>query len=299
MTLPIVIRTLSAALAASLLAFGAAAAPDGSAAALRAKHESLQTRLRDNAFGKPLHLESSESSGAVSGDIYALVTAPFAQAANALAQPEGWCEILLLQFNIKRCLASARAEGTALDVRIARRADQTAEQAYKVAFDYRVAARAQDYVRLELTAAEGPAGTRNYRIVLEAAPVADGRSFVHLFYTYAYGTTGKIAMQVYLGGSGKDKVGFTPGSGGQDLVGGMRGVIERNTMRYYLAIESFLGALGTAPPARFEQAAGTWFAGTERYKRQLYEMDRATYLAMKRREYQAQSSAQAQPVAQR
>jgi len=293
------IRTLFAALAASLLAFGAGAAqtPDGSASALRAKHESLQSRLRDNAFGKPLHLESTESSGALSGDVYAMVATPFAQAAAALAQPEGWCEILMLQFNVKACLASPKAEATVLDVRITRRNEQTAAQGYKVAFDYRVVSRAPDYVQFRLDAAQGPVGTRNYQIMLEAAPLADGRTFVHLFYTYAYGGAGKIAMQAYLSGSGKDKVGFTPVAGGQGLVGGMRGVIERNTMRYYLAIESFLGALGTAPPARFEQAAGTWIAGTERYKRQLYEMDRAEYLAMKRREYQAQSSAQPQAQA--
>ena len=95
-------------------------------------------------------------------------------------------------------------------------------------------------------------------------------------------------MQAYLGSSGADKVGFTPTAGGQ-LVGGMRGVIERNTMRYYIAIESLLGALDTRPPARFEKAARSFYAGTERYKRQLHEMDEARYLALKRKDYQLQA----------
>ena len=268
--------------------------PVGSAAALRAKHDALAPQLRQNAFQKPLHLASTESGNAVSGDIFAVVAAPFEQAAPALAQPESWCEILLLQFNVKQCRAEAQGESAALEVRIARKPEQSAEQAYKVAFKYRVEERVPDYLRVRLNADQGPVSTRDYRILLEAAPLADGRTFVHLFYAYAFGGTGKIAMQLYLGTSGADKVGFTPvaGAAGKDqLVGGMRGVVERNTMRYYLAIEAFLGALGSAPPARFEKAARDWFAGTERYKRQLHEMDEAKYLALKRKDYQLQAGA--------
>jgi len=277
-------------------AFGLQAqTPVGSAPALRAKHDALQPQLRQNAFQKPLHLASTESGNGVSGDVFAVVTAPFEQAAPALAQPESWCEILLLQFNVKQCRAAAQDDTANLEVRIARKPEEPAEQAYKVAFGYRVETRAPDYLRVRLNADQGPVGTRDYRILLEAAPLADGRTFVHLFYAYGFGGTGKLAMQMYLGTSGADKVGFTPvgGAGGQ-LVGGMRGVIERNTMRYYLAIEAFLGALGNPPQARFEKAARDWFAGTERYKRQLWEMEQGPYLAMKRREYQAQTLAQAQ-----
>jgi hypothetical protein len=274
--------------------------PVGSATAMRAKHDALQPQLRQNPFQKPIHLVSSEASGAVSGDIFAVVAAPFGEAAPALAQPESWCEILLLQFNVKLCRAAAQGEGAALEVSIARKPEQPADQAYKVAFNYRVEERAADYLRVRLHADKGPVSTRDYRILLEASPLADGRTFVHLFYAYGFGGAGKLAMQFYLGGSGADKVGFTPVGGGQDqLVGGMRGVIERNTMRYYLAIEALLGALGSPRPARFEKAARDFHAGTVRYKRQLYEMEQGPYLDMKRREYQAQVQGQPQSQARR
>jgi hypothetical protein len=262
----------------------AAQAPVGGAAELRARHEALQPQLRQNPFQKPIHLVSSESRDAVSGDVFAIVTAPFDKAAPALAQAGNWCEILLLQFNTKLC----RAGPQGLDVRIARKPEQAADQAYKVAFSYQVAARSQDYLQVQLAAAQGPVSTRDYRILLEAAPLPDGRTFLHFFYAYRFGLTGQIAMKAYLGGSGAEKVGFTPAAGGQ-LVGGMRGVIERNTMRYYLAIEALLDAVDSAPPARFEKAARLWFAGTVRYKRQLYEMDEAKYLALKRQDYQLAS----------
>jgi hypothetical protein len=257
----------------------------GDAAGLRARHEALQAQLQKNSFQKPLHLLSSETKDAVSGDIFAVVPTPFDKAAPVLAQAEGWCEILLLQFNVKQC----RVTGNALDVRIGRTPDQPAAQAFQVAFNYQVATRSQDYLQVRLNADKGPVSTRDYRIVLEAAPLPDGRSFVHLFYAYRFGVTGRFAMQAYLGTSGAGKVGFTAAGPNGQLVGGMRGVIERNTMRYYIAIESLLGAVDTPPPGRFERAARAFFAGTERYRRQLHEMDEARYLALKRMDYQLQA----------
>ncbi|MCY1186091.1 hypothetical protein D9M73_269280 [compost metagenome] len=62
----------------------------------------------------------------------------------------------------------------------------------------------------------------------------------------------RVAMQGYLATIGRDKVGFSivgNNARGQPIhVGGTRGVIERNTMRYYLAIEAYLSAL-SAPAA--------------------------------------------------
>jgi hypothetical protein len=70
-----------------------------------------------------------------------------------------------------------------------------------------------------------------------------------------------------------------------EYVGGLRGVVERNAMRYYLAIEAHLGALSAPPGARPERSMREWFAATERYPRQLHEIGRAEYLEMKRVEY--------------
>ena len=61
-------------------------------------------------------------------------------------------------------------------------------------------------------------------------------------------------------------------------------------MRYYLAIESFLGALSVKGPAQFEKRINDWFAAVERYPRQLHEMEQAEYLDMKRKEYRRQQA---------
>jgi hypothetical protein len=105
---------------------------------------------------------------------------------------------------------------------------------------------------------------------------------------------GSLAMQAYLATTGRDKVGFTVigrRAGGEPMhIGGMRGVIERNSMRYYLAIEAFLGALSEPPQAQLDKRLRDWFAATERYPRQLHEIDQAEYLEMKRKEHRRQQA---------
>jgi hypothetical protein len=93
-------------------------------------------------------------------------------------------------------------------------------------------------------------------------------------------------MDTYLATLGRGKVGFTKTGENSNRtpnnIGGIRGVVERNTIRYYLAMEAYLAALSTPLPARQEKRLQTWFGFTEQYARQLHEVDRATYLEMKR-----------------
>ena len=65
---------------------------------------------------------------------------------------------------------------------------------------------------------------------------------------------------------------------------GLRGAVERNTLRYYLAIEAYLGALALPPAQQPERRLQAWFDATERHPLQLHELERDDYLAMKRRE---------------
>jgi hypothetical protein len=155
-----------------------------------------------------------------------------------------------------------------------------------VQFAWKALASGADYMSVQLSAAEGPLSTRDYRIVFEAAPIGPGKSFVHLAYSYAYGTAARLAMKAYLGTLGSGKVGFTvtgrDAQGAPEQIGGVRGVVERNTMRYYLAIDAFLDA----PKAdQLDRRLAAWFDDTERYAQQLHEVERADYLAMKRNEY--------------
>ena len=83
-------------------------------------------------------------------------------------------------------------------------------------------------------------------------------------------------------------MGFTvlgkAGAGKPVYVGGMRGATGRNAVRYFLAIEAYLGSLLAPEKERVAKRLADWFAASERYPRQLHEMDRGEYLAMKEAE---------------
>jgi hypothetical protein len=261
--------------------------------ALRAKYTELREQLSHNNFQRALTVDSSEAGDTLKGDVYAVLDYPFATVSQALKDPDDWCDVLLLPFNTKYCRAAPGTGGAAsLQVRIGRKFDQPVQDAYRLDFALQPVAATADYFESRLTAATGPIGTRDYRIVVSAVPLDARRTFLHFSYAYAYGMAGRIAMQAYLSTAGADKVGFSvsgrDGNGQPVYIGGVRGAIERTAMRYYLAIDAHLASLGAPPEQQLDKRIGHWFAATERYPRQLHEMDRAAYVAMKRGEYERQ-----------
>jgi hypothetical protein len=261
---------------------------------LQAKYAALGERLRHNPFQRALYLDSSESSGALKGDIYALIDYPFATVSAALDGPEEWCDVLILHINTKYCRAESDRFDTLMKVFIGKKYAQPLDDAYPIRFSYRAVALTPTYMEIRLAADKGPLSTRDYHIQLQAIPVENGRTFLHLGYSYAYGMVGRLAMKVYLATIGSDKVGFTvtgrESDGGPEYIGGMRGVAERNTMRYYLAIDAYLGAIAAPPSARLWKRLQSWFNGTEQYPRQLREVGRTAYIDMKRSEYLRQQA---------
>ena len=261
---------------------------------LHSKHAELQEELSRNPFQRPVHLDSNEHSGSVEGDIYARIDHPFVTVASALSKPADWCDIMLLHLNTKYCRASSDGRGSIIHANIGRKFDQPLENTHRLDFVFRVTTSSPAYLEITLNAGEGPLSTHDYRIRLEAVPLNDGQTFMHMSYSYAYGLTGQLAMLGYLSTLGRSKVGFTVtgtrADGQSEYVGGMRGAVERNTMRYYLAIETFLDTLPAPPQQRMEKCFRDWFSATERYPRQLHEMEEKDYLAMKHKEYVRQQA---------
>jgi hypothetical protein len=284
------LRLLASVGTAGLLAFSAMQA-QADAGSLRSKYGELREELRSNPYGRQMHIDSTESPNALQGDVYAVLEHPFDKVKDSLQDANAWCDIMLLPFNTKYCHAAEQR----LSVRIGRKYNQPVEQAYKIDFQFANPSATPDYMESRLNAAQGPVGTRDYRIRAEAVPLDGNRTFLHLSYAYGYGTAGKIAMSAYLSTAGSDKVGFSYASkdgGGQPVYqGGVRGAIERNAMRYYLAIDSYLDSLAAPEAQRVERRINHWFNATERYPRQLHEMDKNTYVTMKRQEYERQQTA--------
>ena len=259
------------------------------AGALRAKLEELAPRLKKNQFNRPLYLQSEEAANQLKGDIYALVDAPFGAVRQSLLVAENWCEVLILHLNTKYCKAPLRNGSQLLLVSIGKKTFEELDQAFPLEFSFSPAQATLEFFDMSLAAKSGPLGTSDYRIQLEAISTPSGETFLHLKYSYAYNYFGLLAMQTYLATIGRDKVGFTQihpsHSTTPDYISGMRGVVERNTMRYYLAIEAYLEALQSPRKEQFERRLERWFSATQTYHRQLHEIDREDYLSMKQREY--------------
>ncbi len=285
-------RTLGSLLGSlAIVSAGDAGAQD--AQSLRARHLELREQLATNQFQRPLVLQSAQTGGVLRGDVYSVVAVPYAVVGKALQREGNWCDIMMLHLNVKDCQVRGTGASSLVGLAIGSKFDQSLSLAYRLDLGFRVATNTADYLRVMLSADEGPLGTQDYRISLEVVKIDAGRSFLHLSYAYGYGPIAQIAMQGYLATLGRNKVGFSivdhERDGAPIYRRDMRGVVERNAMRYYLAIEAYLGARNLPVAEQLEKRLSDWFDAVERYPRQLHEMDREEYLVMKRRELSQRS----------
>ncbi|SDZ46998.1 hypothetical protein SAMN05518854_106282 [Variovorax sp. YR266] len=285
-------RTLAGALLLLLAALAQqalAAAPENSSAqALRATHQRLSDKLDKSSFGRPVQLDSMETADGLQGDVYAVVEHPLAEIGTALKGSAHWCEVLTLHINNRRCSTASGPQGREmLTLYVVRRYDKPIDQAFELPFVYRVASATPEHLMVELSAESGPLGTSNYRVTLEAVALDERKSFLHFSYSYDHNTMVRLGTMAYLATFGSDKVGFTvlgkTPEGQPDYIRGLRGLVERNAMRYFLTLDAYLSAPG---PEQADRRQRRWFAAAEQYPRQLHEVDLDTYLALKREDRQ-------------
>ncbi len=267
--------------------------PTDPAASLRARYVALSQQLENSTIQRGLYLESTDNSSAPRGDAYAVIDYPFATVAAAFAKPANLCESLILHLNVQYCRASSSDGGPQLSTAVGKKTNQSLDDTHRIDFVYKVSGASADYTRVELSSTEGPLGTGNYLIVLELTALDERRAFMHLRYSYTQGFLTRWATSVYFSTRGRDKVGFTWIQDEDDpprLVSGIRDALERNTMRYYLAVDAYLHALDSPASQRFEHSLERWFADTERFARQLREVKHDDYIAMKRGQYLRQQA---------
>jgi hypothetical protein len=271
-------------------------AVNASAVALKAKHSELSKQLESNQFNHALFLHSEESSHDLKGEIYAVVDYPFSTFNNALSSPVHWCDAMVLNLNVKYCHMAGAQGDNILTLNIGKKYFQPLSDTYRIEFKYQEIITTPNYFVAEFDAKEGPLGTSDYRILIEAIPLKDGHTFLHFTYAYSFGLAGRLAMQSYLATVGRNKVGFTitgkHSDGQPTYIQGIRGVVERNTMRYYLAIDAYVAAYTMPADVQLEKGLQYWYNNSEQYATQLHEVELDEYLEMKRKEYQRQQTPQ-------
>jgi hypothetical protein len=256
----------------------------------------IEAKLERNSFGFPLFLESFERDDRVHVDVYGIFDYPFSSVVNVLKVPANWCDIVSLHPNVKACTYRELPGSWLLTFYIGRKVYRPPENTRQVIYHYRNVDQQQGYLDIILSADAGPFGTKDHRMRFEALPLDGGRTFVHVSYAYSDSVALRLAEKVYFATLGWGKAGFTvtgaDRNGNPVYIGGPRGAIERNAVRYYFAIQSFMNTLRYPEESRFSMTTGEWYDLTNRYRKQLFEMDKKDYHTLKTEEHKNQVTLQ-------
>jgi hypothetical protein len=254
------------------------------------------TRLAVNSFGLPLYLDSFELEERVYVDVYGIFDYPFSSIVSALNVPATWCDIVTLHPNVKACTQSERSGDWLLTFYLGRKFYQPPEDANLVVYRYRNVMQQQGYLDIVLTADVGPMGTDDHRMMFEALPLDGGKTFVHVSYSYRDTVALRLAEKLYFTTLGRNKAGFTvTGRDSNDkpiLIGGPRGAVERNAVRYYLAIQAYMSTLSCSEESRLRMRLSKWYDLTIPFRRQLFDLEKAEYLMIKTAEQKNQATLQ-------
>lgn len=256
---------------------------------LRSLYQQNTARLENSSFGLPLFLDSFERDNRVHVDVYGIFDSPYASVADVLKVPANWCDIVSIHPNVKACTYGGVPGAGQLTFYVGKKSYQPPEDTRHVVYQYRTVTQRHSYMDIILSADSGPFGTAGHIMRFEALPLTGGKTFVHVSYEYSDSVALRLAAKVYFATIGRDKVGFTEtgtdGNGAAMLIGGPRGSIERNAVRYYFAIQSFMNTQRYAEENRFKARIRDWYDRTNRYPKQLFDLNRKDYLAFKTSEH--------------
>jgi len=260
--------------------------------ALIDKYHKIEKELEKSTFAIPFFIESSVSKSASRVDIYGTSNYPFGLVKNEFLVPTNWCEIVLPHPGVKACTYKKVNDTWLLNIYNLDKFSEPLEDAYQMKFEYRVSELQARYFDVSLTAHAGPFHTKDHQFGLEAIPLNEGTTFIHVRYSYRYSPLAYLLMKLF-GGS---KIGFSvtgTGSNGDPVyVDGLRGSVERDVVCYYLAILAYLDTLKIPDDQRFEKRISQWYDLTAHFKKQLLEMEKEEYLTYKRQARESQQRLQ-------
>jgi hypothetical protein len=259
-------------------------------------YEAIKSQLEKNVYGIPIFINSNTENQTMLGEVYGTLPYSFPEIKQALTRPANWCDIVPQHLNIKACTYQHKDDYCEITFYTGRKFYEKPEDVFQIQYQYKLVKNSPDHFYISFTAAKGPMGTKDYVIEVEAIPLMDKVTFIRFSYAYKYNWLTELGMNTYLATLGSDKVGFsttgTDENGKTVYIDGTRGIIERNSVRYYLAIKSYLESQNISIDRRFNARINKWFDLTENYHRQLYELDKKDYLEYKQMERKDQLSLQ-------
>ncbi len=244
----------------------------------------------DAPDGMPLRIESADRAGRIVGRVYGLFDEDIGALAEVFCDPACWGEIAILHLNVKGFALHSVQGRKEIVLYVGRKHYEPLSKAHRLRFAYEVETVGSQHIEVSLTGGQGIWGGRKPRLRLEAVSVGSGQSFACMTYSCGFGVIERMMVSGYLQTLGRKKIGFSvvgaDEQGRPIYVRGTRGMLERNAVRYYLAVKAYLDTRHIQAEDRFERRLNRWFDLTGRYHAQLYEYDRTYYLACKKKEWE-------------
>jgi hypothetical protein len=268
------------------------------AAALKRQFAALAGR--PGLGGMPLHVRANEQEDVISSEVHAEFARGFDDVSSLLRHGGEWCEVVTLHPNVKACTHEPSGARERIVFYTGLKSYQPAHLSRKHQYHLQVDRHEAGYLlaRLWPEADELMAGAEP--AVIEVVALGDNRTGLRVYYHQRLSTWARLAANTYFATLGRDKVGFTVLGNDQDNkpvhVRGLVGAIERSIVRYFLAFQTQLDVNYTLADAD-ERRYAHWFELTERYPRQLHEMEKESYLETKRRECEQQKLLQKELIA--
>jgi hypothetical protein len=281
-----------------LVFFSQAQAADERHDALVKAYHIVSDKARQDGSLFPFAIASSADDRMTHVDVFGIVDVPFRDATSALPVARQWCDIALLHVNIKACTYSNNRESETMTLYNVNRHDQPIKEADLLVFAFSIITRQPAYLALSLRADHGPFNTSDHHFQLEFIPMGEGKSLLHLTYSSSHNALGYLAMKGYYATFGRGRHGFSivgrDHQGNPEYAGSLRGAVERNAVRYFLAVQAYLQSLAVPPGERFEKRHALWYDLSHTYRKQLYSMSKDEYMTRKRSEYRNQLRLQAE-----
>jgi hypothetical protein len=260
--------------------------PVDAAAALAARHIALADELARSPFSLPLVVRSRDEGAVAEGEIVGLVPHPYAAFAAAFAAPRAFCEVAVLHPNVKGCTPTRVNGEDRVALYAGRKHYEPVERVHVQEFVAATPQVSEHYLRIVLRAPDGPLDTRDYVFTLEAIPAGEA-TFIAVRYAYRSSFASRAATAGYLATAGSGKTGFSRTESGEPARG-VRGVVERNAMRHYLALLAVLDTAAVPGPGRAVARLDRYYTLTDRFAAQLRELERTEYVTIKMREWAEQ-----------
>lgn len=242
-----------------------------------------------------LSIASHEKSRRLDIKVYGIVDQPFSKVSAVLSDPAVMCDFLILNLNIKTCTYAQDKQRTELVIYVAGKNYSPLYRAMEINPYFELQKKNNQYMRVLMASRKSRWALYDYSVIVEATALGNA-TLLRFTSKYHASHINMAATLAYLKTFARNKVGFTVVGhnelGEPKYIQGMRGVIERNAVRSYLALQAYLETSNTPEKKRFDSRLRRWFKLTDAYPRQLHEMELQSYLDNKHREYRNQYKTQ-------